>query len=73
MKAIIAGTFRQAQEYVKDNKLNRLDYHIISEPYCLKGLRNVEVIKVGTWFERNDIDEIEQELSFLTSAGDLTK
>ena len=34
------------------------EYKSVSSPSVLRGICNLEFIKIGTWFKRNDIHEI---------------
>jgi len=64
MKAILAGNYRQYLHWCHVNKCNPRgkDYFYIYDSVSLKGLREFEVVKTGTWYARNDIDAIEREI-----------
>jgi hypothetical protein len=50
--AILAGSPHQANEWAKENGLNPLQWIYIYDFKDLFG-RDVEIIKVGTWYENN--------------------
>lgn len=46
----------------RDFELGDLVYRFVSHPDHLKGLNDFEVERWGTWFQRPDLDDIEQEI-----------
>lgn len=73
---VIAGNFSQYANFKKclEEKMynegivynpTRITY--ISNSLYLHGLRNIHGYKVGTWYDRPDIDEIELQLRLIDS------
>jgi len=52
---VIAGNIKQYQEWIVENKLDPKEYVYATE-YSWPGLHNIQVLKVGTWWARNDLD-----------------
>jgi hypothetical protein len=50
MKIVIAGNYRQYQDYLRENKLSPREARYVSSPEHLRGLRGVEVVKYGEWW-----------------------
>lgn len=63
-RAILAGTYQQFLNWCKENMVSPLsrDVFYIADRDSLLGLHDVEVIKYGTWYERTDLEDIEQAL-----------
>ena len=55
---VFAGNYRQAQEYAREHGLERWRY--AADARSIYGLRNPDVRKVGTYYERRDFLEIEE-------------
>ena len=51
MKIVIAGSYAQYRRYLEETQQSPKDVRYISSPEQLRGLRNVEIIKYGTWWE----------------------
>ena len=51
MKIVIAGNYQQYKEYLKETKQSPKDVRYISSSEQLRGLRNVKVIRYGTWWK----------------------
>lgn len=66
LQVIIAGNYRQFLNWCYENKINAhsRDVLYVSDFHSLKGLRlkKEQVHYIGTWYERRDINEIEDEL-----------
>jgi len=64
MKAILAENYKQYLYWCRENKCSPQgrDYFYISDILSLKGLHGFEVVKIGTWYTRPDIEKIEKEL-----------
>jgi len=64
MKFVIAGNYRQFTNYCRENRLQpNKDVRYVGRPEDTRGVRNVEIIKYGTWWENpaaNDILELER-------------
>jgi hypothetical protein len=56
---ILAGTLRQAEDYARSIGLRRSEIHIISDERRLRGLRNVNVRLIGSYYQRRDWYECE--------------
>jgi hypothetical protein len=55
---VLAGNHNQFKEYVREQSKDPRGYKYIGRREALYGVRNVEVVKVGTWNRRDDIAEI---------------
>lgn len=60
---IVAGDYNEFIGYLKDKK-NQV---YVSECWRLRGLRNPQVILVGTYYKRKDWREIEAELNIINA------
>lgn len=74
---VIAGTFSQFAWFKKclEGKMfregltwNSTNIIYVSDSLYLRGCRNIHGYKVGTWYERKDIFEIELQLKLIDSA-----
>ncbi len=72
-KVVIAGNRRQFLRWCETEGIDAYSHNIryIAEPDQLRGLRNYTVERVGTWFERDDLHEIDQLLAQAAAFGDL--
>lgn len=62
---VVAGTHRQYEEYCAELGLNR--YHdalFVDSPWKVRGLRDHKYVLVGTWWERPNLAELQEELAF---------
>jgi hypothetical protein len=50
MKIVIAGNYRQYQNYLRENNLTPQQARYVDTPEKLRGLRDVEVVRVGEWW-----------------------
>lgn len=68
MKLVLAGNQREYEKWIRDHGLTKRDAPAISKPDSIRGLtlRPGDVIKVGTWYERSDLGEIEQNIYLST-------
>lgn len=68
MKLILAGNQREYDEWLKYNHVSRREAYAISGPASLRGYtpRPGDVIRVGTWYMRRDLAEIEDEIRMCT-------
>ncbi len=57
---IFAGNQQQAEQYRQEHGLGRAQAIYISGYEVLMGTENPQVVRVGTWFEREDKARIEQ-------------
>jgi len=61
---ILAGNGQQASEWQRENKLDSRTCRYIRDEYILRGVKGpIEIVKVGTWYERGDLKEIEEQLT----------
>jgi hypothetical protein len=54
---VVAGTYEQFRTYHREKELDRR-YRYVSGPEVLRGLSNPTVEFVGTWMDRDDIQDI---------------
>lgn len=66
---IIAGTFAQAFNWAKREKLDQNQCHYVSSPESLYGVRDVRVVWVDTFWDRSDFLELCQRVDHLVSIG----
>ncbi len=50
-KIVIAGNYRQYLHYLRENELSPRDARYCCEVEQLRGLRKVEIVRYGTWWE----------------------
>lgn len=65
MKYIFARNYEQGLFYTREKKLKHREYVIIQSYISLRGItieESDEIVRCGTWYERPDLSEIEQEL-----------
>jgi hypothetical protein len=62
MTLILAGNQQEARNYLAENRLSPSLYRYIAHPDQLRGLHDIDLIRVGTWAMRPDIEQIEQAL-----------
>ena len=82
MKAILAGNYREAENFAKEKIWNKQEWIYITRPEILLGLSNIELHKTGTWHKRKDLVEIyeiverilnysiPQEVNYIESLGE---
>lgn len=58
---VLAGNKQQFGDYVKYKAMPKAHFSYISGPTCLRGLLKTNLVAVGTWYDRPDIREIEDE------------
>lgn len=64
---ILAGSFEQADDYAHQHGLSPRSWRYVVSARSLMGLRNVTVVRYGTWYERRDISDIENMLAVLAA------
>lgn len=52
---VIAGNYKQFWDWLRENNFHPFDYVYVDEN-SWRGFHNIQVIKIGTWYERKDID-----------------
>lgn len=62
---IFAGRFEQARNYARDKNLHPSEWVYLDRIERLRGSRNVKIVTCGTWFDRKDRYEIEDEVEHL--------
>jgi len=71
--AIFSKTFNQAREYARENKLYSHEWFFIDNVDKLIGVifdgKNFDVVRVGDYFKRSDLLEVEQEIRMKTRIG----
>ena len=58
MKYIFAGTYFEALRYAQSNKLGQREWRYLEDARALRGTDNPDVVCVGSYERRKDIDEI---------------
>jgi len=53
VKAVLAGSFKEYEYFIKINSYSRQDYIYISDPIKLRSYKTIELIRYGTWYERD--------------------
>lgn len=62
MIIIIAGNYRQAQHFAKAHGIYPKYWNFLNEPKQARGLQG-SVVYTGTYYQRKDLAEIEQEVN----------
>jgi hypothetical protein len=61
--AVIAGNYRQFTDWCREHEVSPHSPQVIyATSQSLRGRRNVKVERTGTWYERDDLREIEHDL-----------
>ena len=64
-KSVIAGSYGQYKCFLRENNLTPNDTFYLADPNQLRGLRDIEVIRYGTFYMRSDINDIEERLQLI--------
>jgi hypothetical protein len=69
--AVLAGTYRQFLDWCREHKVSPDSDLVfdVTSPSSLRGRSNVELVRIGTWYERRDLWEIEEQIAFLAALG----
>lgn len=69
--AVIAGNYRQFTGWCRDQGIHPHSPQVIyaASPSRLRGYSDLKVERVGTWHERDDLREIEEELRIVNRFG----
>ncbi len=59
---VIAGNHREFKHYYPKEDRNIIYVH---SRHQLRGYHGAKVVRVGTWYERPDIEEIEREVKYV--------
>ena len=71
MTAVIAGNYRQYYAWCREQGISpRGGGAFYAEPMMLRGRNDVTVVRTGTWYERDDIQEIEAILQVVNRLGE---
>jgi hypothetical protein len=63
---IIAGNGRQADDWRRENKKTLAESVYVATVDVLHGVQcPIEVVRTGTWHERNDIKEIDEIIAYI--------
>ena len=65
---VVAGTRAQAAVWAEERKLRSAEW-VYANPRTMAGLCGVDIVRVGSWAERADIDEIERALAAIYTAS----
>jgi hypothetical protein len=66
---IIAGTYEQYKNWIKRKILSPATHVCVSSPAVLRGVQNPQGWFIGTWYDRDDMEEI---FEVLLRATDIT-
>jgi hypothetical protein len=68
--AVIAGNYQQFIYWCREQGISPHSRQVIyASPERLRGYSNLAIERVGTWYERDDIREIEEELRIVNRFG----
>lgn len=73
MKYIVAGTYGEYQDYILRNNLNRLDYPYVTDIHALRGLSSIDGFYIGTYYNRPDLLEIQQQIAIIKAHMNMPK
>ena len=62
MIAVIAGSYNQYREFIRENNVDSKEYFYVSSFERILGMRKLKYILYGTWYIRTDFDKIYQRL-----------
>ncbi len=71
VRLVLAGNHRQAERYARENGWQPRDWRYLAGEAYARGFRDVELHKVGTWYERADAAEIFRVLEPIKHIGTL--
>ncbi len=72
VRAVIAGNYHQFVSWCRDQGISPGRHDVLyATPERLRGRNDVEVLRVGTWYERDDLREIEDVLRFVNRFAEL--
>ena len=57
---VISGTYGECLDFINAHKLEHT-YIYIKNVQQAKALKNVKYVKLGTWYERSDLEELEKQ------------
>jgi hypothetical protein len=67
---VVAGNWRQFSDWCREAGVSPHSRSVVyATATSLRGRRNVDVIRTGTWEERPDLQEIERDLRFANLAN----
>lgn len=62
MIAVIAGSYNQYREFIRENNVDSKEYFYVSSFERILGMRKLKYILYGTWYIRTDFDKIYERL-----------
>ena len=62
MIAVIAGSYNQYREFIRENNVDSKEYFYVSSFERILGMRKLKYILYGTWYIRTDLGKIYQRL-----------
>jgi len=60
---VLAGTFAQSEYWRKRKHYFKLVWRYLNDPRQLAGAQGAKFCRIGTWYERKDLDPIVQQLT----------
>lgn len=67
IKYVIAGNVMQYNNYVRSNRLYLLDRRYVSGVDSIRGLSDISGVFIGTWYDREDIMDIINQIIIIKS------
>ena len=58
MIAVVAGTYKQYLNFIRENNLNIKEYFYVSSFKKILGMRKLKYILYGTYYQRKDFEQI---------------
>lgn len=71
VRLVLAGNHHQAERYAREKGWQPRDWRYLAGEAYARGFRDVELHKVGTWYERDDAAEIFHVLEPIKHIGTL--
>lgn len=68
-KYVVAGNYNQFLNYCKKNSGDDVFYTYVYGPDQLRGLSEISGVFIGTFEERNDIEEIRLQIKLIQGRG----
>lgn len=69
VRLVLAGNQHQAERYASENGWQPRDWRYLADKKTALGFRDMELHKVGTWYERDDVLEILAVLARIKQTG----
>jgi hypothetical protein len=60
---VLAGTHAQSEYWRRRSGYNKRDWRYLNDPRQLAGAQRPNYVRIGTWYDRKDLDPIIRQLT----------